>query len=81
MFCVEEMLSTFSAITVLYHYHIVFKVNLNWLLCFHNIMMSVRARVDFLNLVGIFSESHPRMDYLFLEFSVCLANLLESYGS
>ena len=81
MFCVEEMLSTFSAITVLYHYHIVFKVNLNWLLCFYKIMMSVRARVDFLNLVGIFSESHPRMDYLFLEFSVCLANLLESYGS
>ena len=40
-------------------------------------MLSVRARVDFLNLVGILSESHSRMDHLFLEFSVRLTNLLE----
>ena len=43
----EEMLATFSAVSVLYNFHAVFKVNLNGLFCIHYIMLSIRAGTIF----------------------------------
>lgn len=76
----EEMLSAFSAVSVLNNSHAVIKVNLNRLLCFHNVMLSVWAGSYLFHSVRTFGESNLRMDHLSSKLFVALSNSLESYS-
>ena len=63
----EEMLATFSAVSVLYNFHAVFKINLNGLFCIHYIMLSIGAGNNLFHSVRISGEGNFRMNNFLLK--------------
>ena len=76
----EECWPHFSAVSVLYNFHAVFKVNLNELFWIHYVMLSIGAGNNLFHSVRISGEGNFRMNYFLFKFFVGLANSLEPYG-
>lgn len=76
----EEMLAAFPAVSVLNNSYVIIKVNLNRLLCFHYVVLSIRAWCYLFHSVRICSENHLRMDHLASELLVALPNSFQSHS-
>ena len=76
----KEMLAAFPAVSVLNNSHAIIKVYLNWLLCFHYVVLSIWAWSYLFHSVRICGENDLRMDHFAFELIVALSNSFNSHS-
>ena len=74
------MLTAFPTVSVLNNSHAVIKVYLNWLLCFHYVVLSIWTWGYLFHSVRICGESDLRMDHFASELLVALSNSFNSHS-
>lgn len=76
----EEMLAAFPAVSVLNNGHAIIKVYLNWLLCFHYVVLSIWAWSYLFHSVRICGECNLSMDHFASELLVAFSNSFQSHS-